>query len=41
MVFDRQAMERATEEIMEDNGIAPARRGSPDVMKVWTTTKKK
>lgn len=28
-------MDKATEEIMEDNGIAPSRRGSPDLLTVW------
>jgi S1-C subfamily serine protease len=35
MVLERKAVEPATEEIMEENGIAPTRRGSPEVMKVW------
>lgn len=35
LVFERQAMARATEEILEDNGIAPARRGSPNALKIW------
>jgi S1-C subfamily serine protease len=37
LVFDRQGMERATEEILEDNGILPTRRGSPELLKVWQT----
>jgi hypothetical protein len=28
-------MNRVTEEIMEENGIAPTRRGSEEVLKVW------
>src|SRR5262249_36479941 len=28
LVFDREEMNRVTDEIMEDNGIAPSRRGS-------------
>jgi hypothetical protein len=24
-----------TEEILEENGIVPSRRGSPDALKVW------
>ena len=35
MVFDRKEMEKATEEIMEDNGIAAARRGSAGLLKIW------
>jgi S1-C subfamily serine protease len=35
LVFDRQEMNRVTEEIMEENGIAPTRRGSPEALKVW------
>jgi S1-C subfamily serine protease len=36
LVFDRKEMNRVTKEIMEDNGIAPTRRGSEEVLKVWT-----
>ena len=35
LVFDKNDLERATGEIMEDQGIAPARRGSADVLKIW------
>jgi hypothetical protein len=35
LVFDRQELERATEAILEDNGIAVTRRGSADMLKVW------
>jgi S1-C subfamily serine protease len=35
LVFDRQEMERATDEILEDNGISATRRGSADMLKVW------
>ncbi len=35
LVFDRQEMNRVTEEIMEENGIAPTRRGSEEALKVW------
>jgi hypothetical protein len=35
LAFDRQAMEQATEEILEDNGIASTRRGSADLLKLW------
>ena len=35
LVFDRQEMNRVTEEIMEENGIAPTRRGSEETLKVW------
>jgi S1-C subfamily serine protease len=36
LVFDRVGMERATDEILEDQGIAPRRRGSADMLRVWT-----
>jgi S1-C subfamily serine protease len=35
MVFDRKEMDRVTEEIMEENGIAPTRRGSEEARKAW------
>ena len=35
MVFDRLEMAKATEEIMEDNGISPNRRGSQEMLKIW------
>src|SRR5262245_50810626 len=35
LVFGRKEMEKATEEVLEDAGIPPARRGSPDVLAVW------
>jgi len=35
LVFDRKEMDRVTEEIMEDNGIAPTRRGSQEALKAW------
>ena len=35
LVFDRQEMNRVTEEIMEENGIAPTRRGSQEALKAW------
>ena len=35
MVFERKSIEAVTEEVMEENGIAPTRRGSPEMMKVW------
>jgi S1-C subfamily serine protease len=35
LVFDRKEMDKVTEEIMEENGIAPTRRGSEDVLKTW------
>jgi S1-C subfamily serine protease len=35
LVFQREEMNRATDEILEDNGIAPNRRGSEDVLKLW------
>jgi len=40
MVFHRQEMADSTEEILEDNGIRPARRGSEDMLKVWNQGKK-
>jgi S1-C subfamily serine protease len=39
MVFDRTELENATEQILEDNGIAATRRGSPDLMEVWRKRK--
>jgi hypothetical protein len=39
LVFDRKAMEKATEEILEDNGVAANRRGSKKMLKVWTAGK--
>jgi S1-C subfamily serine protease len=35
LIFRRAEMEQATEEILDDNGISPVRRGSPDVLRVW------
>jgi S1-C subfamily serine protease len=35
LVFRADEMRQATEEILEDNGIAPNRRGSEDVLAVW------
>jgi S1-C subfamily serine protease len=35
LVFDRKEMDRVTEEILEENGIAPSRRGSAEVLKAW------
>jgi len=35
MVFDRVEMAKGTEEIMEDHGISPTRRGSPEMLKFW------
>jgi hypothetical protein len=35
LVFDRKEMDNVTEEILEDNGIAPKRRASADLLKVW------
>src|SRR5262249_14598501 len=35
LVFRRTEMARATEEILEDAGIAPGRRGSRDMLAVW------
>lgn len=39
LVFDRQEINRVTEEILEDNGIAPTRRGSEEIIKVWNRGK--
>jgi S1-C subfamily serine protease len=39
MVFDRAAMEAVTHEIIDEIGIAPTRRGSPDMMRVWNEKK--
>ena len=35
LVFDRKELARATEEILEDNGISANRRGSRDMLKIW------
>jgi S1-C subfamily serine protease len=35
LVFRREEMNKATEEILEDNGISPTRRGSADMLRVW------
>jgi hypothetical protein len=35
LVFDRKEMDKVTEEILEENGIAPSRRGSADMLQVW------
>ena len=39
LVFDRREMEKATEDILEDNGIAANRRGSPDLLRIWNQGK--
>ncbi len=39
LVFHRDEMNKATEEILEDNGIRPTRRGSDDAMKIWDQAK--
>jgi hypothetical protein len=39
MIFRRAEMEQATEEVLDDNGISAAGRGSPDVLKVWKEKK--
>lgn len=41
LVFRREEMSQATEEILEDNGIAPNRRGSEDVLKLWKQNAKR
>jgi S1-C subfamily serine protease len=35
LVFDRAEMGKATADILEENGIAATKRGSPDMLKVW------
>jgi S1-C subfamily serine protease len=35
LIFRRAEMEQATEEVLDDNGISAARRGSADLLKVW------
>ena len=35
LVFDRKEMDRVTAEVLEENGIAPSRRGSPDMLRAW------
>jgi S1-C subfamily serine protease len=35
LVFNRAEMNKATDEILDDNGISPNRRGSEDMLKVW------
>jgi S1-C subfamily serine protease len=35
LVFNRHELEKATENILEDQGIAVTRRGSADMLKVW------
>jgi S1-C subfamily serine protease len=35
LVFDRAEMEKATADILDDNGIDAKKRGSPDILKVW------
>lgn len=34
-VFDRAEFNRSVDEILEEAGIAPGKRGSPDMMKIW------
>jgi hypothetical protein len=40
LVFRREEMNKATEEILEDNGIRPSRRGSEELLRVWEGSKK-
>jgi S1-C subfamily serine protease len=40
LVFRREEMDKATDEILDDNGISPNRRGSEDVLKIWERKKK-
>jgi S1-C subfamily serine protease len=35
LVFDRKKLNAATEEVLEEAGIAPTRRGSKDMLAVW------
>jgi hypothetical protein len=35
LVLRRDEMGKATDEVLEDNGISPARRGPEDMLKVW------
>jgi hypothetical protein len=35
LVFDRKEMDKVTEDILEENGIAPSHRGSADMIQVW------
>jgi S1-C subfamily serine protease len=35
LVFRRMEMNKATEDVLEDAGIAPSRRGSKDMLRVW------
>jgi hypothetical protein len=37
LVFNRAEMDKATAEVLEDNGIAPGRRCSEDMLRVWKT----
>ena len=37
---EEKEIENATEQILEDNGIAPTRRGSTDMMALWKAKKK-
>jgi S1-C subfamily serine protease len=39
LIFDRKELEKASDEILEDNGIALRRRGSPDALKVWKASR--
>jgi hypothetical protein len=41
LVFKREEMDQATDEILDDHGIAPNRRGSADALKVWKQKKAK
>jgi S1-C subfamily serine protease len=40
LVFHREEMYKATEEILDDNGISSNRRGSKDVLDVWPQNEK-
>jgi S1-C subfamily serine protease len=40
LVFRREELSQATDEILEDNGISPNRRGSEELLKVWKKSTK-
>jgi hypothetical protein len=39
LVFNRKEMDAATAEVLEENGIAPTRRGSEEMLKAWKKDK--
>jgi hypothetical protein len=40
LVFRREEMDKAIDEVLDDNGISPNRRGSEDELKVWQRKEK-